>query len=108
MFDIERILENASEEIGKKAEEKLTESIINSIEWNLRENIEKVANEYFNENIKPKITAALLEKEDLIIEKILSHISDIGDIAGKALVAKATKNMENSWQLSKVHEGLFK
>ena len=108
MSDIEKILEFADDNFKKKIEESLQERIIESIKWNFTNEIEKVAGDFFNEEVRPKVVADLHGKKELIISEVLESLSQIGTKVGEKLVEKATHNMDNSWNVSKLVDGLFK
>ena len=68
------------------AQQELSQKIVDSLVWNLGDEIQKIAAEFFNEEIAPEIKAQLAEGKAEIIEAIK-----------EALLNSAKKNIEHSW-----------
>jgi len=106
-FDLESVLANATEDIKQAAAKELKEQVISSIKWNMSDQIQRYATEWYSQHILPDIKAKLEADKELIIKTALDGISGIGDEIAKALSDKAKGNVKTSYKLSKIVDGLF-
>ena len=106
-FDINQVLEDASGSIKEAATKELQAQVISAIRWNLSEEIQKMAQSFFDTEIKPEIAAMLTENKAIIVQNVLDGLGDIGVSVAEELKKQALKNIETNYKLSKIVDNLF-
>jgi len=105
--DLKEFLEKNADSIADRCNEVLLEKISQEFEWRLPSTIEKEANDFLEEKIKPVIQEQLLSQEGAIISAVKKATSEISIKIAEELTAKATKNLTSSWNMEKICKELF-
>ena len=91
--NIKKILEESKDEIQSTVIAKLKEDIINHYYWSLRENIQTVVREFFEEEIKDNMKELLSKNKGLFIEQLQAGIVESAAGIAKKMVEVSTENL---------------
>lgn len=90
---IKDIMEKQSENIKDKIETTITNTLVNRLNWNMSESINKLVDEFFKEEIEPHIKQTLVKNKNAIINEMSKGTIDISQLLVSSLVERATKNL---------------
>lgn len=91
--EIRKILENSKEDIQKTVVTKLKEDIINNYYWSLRDNINSIVKEFFEEDLKDDLKAILKDNKELFIQQLQDGIVESASGIAKKMVEVSTENL---------------
>lgn len=105
---IKEKVQAAKPEIVAKATEQAISALQMQLSWHVESQLKELVSEVFEKEILPELREAVLAQKQTIITGLLDGITDVGVEVSKALVAKAVENLQQSWNVSKLAEDLFK
>jgi hypothetical protein len=86
----------------------MEESIKKGLAWRIESKISDVISELFEKDIAPELEKRIKEEKVSIVDSIFKSLPDISVEVGKALTAKVSKNLSDSYRSGKVFEEMFK
>ncbi|WP_068305866.1 hypothetical protein [Pararhodobacter sp. CCB-MM2] len=90
------------------AMEAMSERVTQQFKWSLPDTIAKECDDFIVEHVAPEVRAHLLANKGAIITAAKEAADQIGAKITEALVAKVTENMDRSYKMNGIVEGLFK
>ena len=107
-LDIEKIISESQRDIRDQVISDAKKSFSQQIGWALESKIKEGVDEFYAEEILPALREQLFELKPEILQSLKLGILQSAEAVGKALYEKASKNLSESWQATKVVEALFK
>ena len=107
-FDINKVLEDATGSIQEAAVKELQDQVISAIKWNMSDQISKISQKFFTDEIQPVIASMLVDNKELIVKNVLAGFDDIGIAVANKMKEEALENLGRSYQFKKITEGLFR
>jgi hypothetical protein len=92
----------------KASEDAIESKITEQFKWSLPDAVSTVCADFIKEEIAPAVQAHLLANRGVILKAALDAADEIGVKLTEKLAETAVKNMANSWNVTKIVEGLFK
>ena len=91
----------------RASEAALEAKIAEEIKWSLPESVSQMCTTFITEEVAPAVHAHLMANKGAIIKGACEAADEIGQQIAIALVAKASKNIANSWNVKKLVEALL-
>ena len=107
-IDMTKVMESVNSDLRDQLVSKVKENLIQTLSWEVENAIKDQTGEWIKENIIPEVTSILAEQKPVILQGIAASVGEVGNEICKALVREAAKNLEQSWNVAKIAEGLFK
>lgn len=100
---IHEILEGSKDTIKANIVEGLKKSIMESLSWNLRQQVSSVTEEFVKAELKDEILTILKSQKPVILEEMKGAFIKIGASVAQAMYEQAAKNLDaNSYQTSEI------
>jgi len=106
-FDINKVLEDATGSIQEAAVKELQDQVISAIKWNMSDQIQAIAQEFFTKEVQPAIASMLADNKALLIKNVLAGFDDIGISVANKMKEEAVTNIEKRYKFGQITSALF-
>lgn len=107
-FNAEEILEKLSPKIMADMEDKFTKQVITELDWSIKNNIQNLVANFFEEHIKDELKAKFTEMKPQILEQLAIGIIKTCEHMANAMAEKAVTNLSSGYLTSEIFGKLFR
>jgi hypothetical protein len=108
-INFNEIMEAAKEKVHAGLIESIAEELKSNLSWELKDQIEKAIQKFFDEEIAPTLPVLLFEQKEEILTGISAACSTFGEALSKTLMQAFLQKVAglDSWNIKKIFEAIL-
>ncbi len=106
-FDIASVMKEVAPNVRERLVVEVEDQLVASLRYQIQDEIKKYTSEYVKNELMPTLVADIDANKAALLEEMQEAIDSCFSAAAKAMKEKAEANLEQSWNLKKVVEGMF-
>lgn len=104
---VESILKSAQDEIRETIKSRAVAQVSTTVEWELKKSIETTVKEWFEENARNDVIAALATSREIIVNTALLSAESMAKGLAEAMSTHLAKKLADDWGRQKLLKELF-
>lgn len=101
-LNLEQLVKDCSEDIGKRLKQKAIESLTQSCSWQFNESVKEAVADFFTKEIVPELEKHLKNNTNYYLEQMILAIDDLSKVFRETLITEMKDSLSKSWNREKL------